>query len=150
VVQGVFLVDVVADRLAAREHPLEARDDPLVGDLLPAAMRLLGSLLPALFVLMTRAEEDGGLRLLGERRPGDARVDAQRVHRAMRLGGEGEGAAPPPREDGALAQRAPRIHDALRVHARARADAVAGGAGAVRAVEREHARLDRRERDAAV
>src|SRR6185369_3162511 len=41
VVQPVVLVDVIADGLAAGEHPLEARDDPLVDDLLSAAMRLL-------------------------------------------------------------------------------------------------------------
>ena len=82
---------------------------------------------------------------------GDVGVDAERLDGARELGRERDRAAPAPREDDAFAQRAPRIaDDALGIDDGARAEAVARGARAVRAVEREHARLDRRQRDAAV
>jgi hypothetical protein len=91
------------------------------------------------------------LRGLGELGEGHVGIDAERGDGALRLAGERERSAAAPGDDRALPQRAPRIgDDALGVDARARADAVAGRAGAVGPVEREHPRLDRRERDAAV
>ncbi len=83
--------------------------------------------------------------------PRHVRVDAQRGDRALQLGGERDAPAASPGEDDALAQRVAGVADAaLGIDDVACAQAVARGARAVRAVEREHARLDRRQRDAAV
>jgi len=54
-----------------------------------------------------------------------------------------------PRADGAVAQRAAALDDELRVELHHAAQAGAGGAGAVRAVEAEGARLDLRQAEAA-
>ena len=82
---------------------------------------------------------DVGVR---RRAPATARVD---------LGRERDGAAAAPRERPRLRAACARIgDDALGIDRGARADAVARRAGAVRAVEREHPRLDGRQRDAAV
>ncbi len=148
--RGLVLVEVFADRLAAREHALEARDDAVVsGDLALGTSGLLG-LVFRRFVVTAGAEKDRVARLLRELGPREIRVGAEGRDGALRLRGERQRAAPAPREDSALAQRAPRLHHALGIDAGARADPVAGRARAVRAVEREHARLDGRQRDAAV
>src|ERR1019366_6501778 len=85
---------------------------------------------------------------LGPRRVG---VDAERAHRSRELGRERHAGAATPREHDAFAERLARVSDAaLGIDDVARAEPVARGARAVRAVEREHPRLDGWQRDAAV
>ena len=97
------------------------------------------------------SEENELLLGLGELRPRRVGVDAERLDRALQFRGERDRAAPSPREHDAFAQRALRVaDDALRIDDGTRAETRARGAGAVRAVEREHARLDRRQRDPAI
>ncbi len=131
---------------AGREARFEAGDDAFVRFLLRAALRLLRAV-----VGRRVAEEDRAALFLGELRPRHVGAHAERFDGARQLGRERDGRATSPREHGPFAQRAAAVgDDALRIDDRARAEAVAHRAGAVRAVEREHARLDRRERDAAV
>src|SRR5262249_20155558 len=158
------------DDLARGEQPLEPRDDALVrgrrlappapapralrrgrrivgeprlrvGPLGRARIRRAGpsGLARALGGLV--AEEDGVADAGGEVAEGYVGVDAEGADGAFGFGGEREGTSPSPGDDGALAQGAPRVgDDALGIDAGAGADAVAGRAGAVRAVEREHPR----------
>ena len=127
------------------EPALEPRDDAVVARA-PAPSCLRG--------LRPLAGRRGCacLRRLGQLRPRHVGVDAERLDRARDLGGERDAS-----RGGPTRARRPRAacargsgDDALGIDRGARAEAVARGARAVRAVEREHARLDRRQRDAAV
>ena len=140
---GVLVVRVLGARVGQRgEALLEPRDDPLVALLLRAPLRPRHRRSPKRMALRCSS---------GSFAHGDVGAHAERLDRARQLGRERHAAAPAPREDDALAQRVARVADAaLGVDDVARAEAVARGARAVRAVEREHARLDGRQRDAAV
>ena len=89
--------------------------------------------------------------LLGELLPGLVEVEAELAGDALEDLLEEGRVAPLPGLDGALAQAQLRVgHDELLVEDHARADAVAARAGAVRVVEREEARRDLGEADAAL
>ena len=89
--------------------------------------------------------------LLRQLRPGRVGIRPEDFDGAGDLGREGDASAAAPREDDAFAEALSRIANAaIGVHDVARAEPVARGASAVRAVEGEHARLDGRKRDAAV
>ncbi len=78
-------------------------------------------------------------------------LDPEGLDGARDLGRQGDAAPPPPREHDPLAKGVASVADApLGVDHVTRAEPVARGARAVGAVEREHARLDRRQRDPAV
>src|SRR5262249_34901142 len=97
------------------------------------------------------AEENGLLRFVGQLAPRRVGIDPERGDRARKLGGETDGCAAYPREDLAFTERAFRIaDDSLGIDDDASAQAVTRGTRAVRSVERKHARLDRRKRDAAI
>src|SRR5690606_25931800 len=136
---GLLLVVEIAG-LVALEKALEAGNDPLVAEPLLLAATLADD-------VVGLAEEDALAHLVVEIAEGRVGVDPEGVDRPVGLGGERQRAASPPGEDGPLAQGARRIgHDAGRIDAAAHPEPAAGGTGPVRAVEREHPRLDRRQR----
>ena len=146
----VEIVEVVPDRGGAVvfEARLEALHD---ADVVLLGCAATAGLAFALAVAAAAAEEERLLGLVGLLVPRLVGIDTKRFDRARELGREGHRSATAPREDDTLAERALRIADhALRIDDRARAETVARRAGAMRSVEGEHPRLDRRERDAAV
>src|ERR1019366_5763252 len=155
---GVFFVGRFDAHVAhGREALLEPRHEPevrrLLGALAPPApdlgLRFGSGLGPR--CAGTKAVEDRLALRLGQLDPGGVGVDAERLDGGRELGRQRHAGAAPPREHDAFAQRLPRVADAaLGIDDVARAEPVARGARAVGAVEREHARLDGRQRDAAV
>ena len=99
------------------EPRLEPRHDADVLLLLPLARAArAGRSSPGLGLapgarLAAVAEQDRLLRVVGELRPRHVGIDAERLDGATQLRGERDRAAPAPREDDALAERALRIAD---------------------------------------
>jgi hypothetical protein len=150
--------------LVLGEAPLEVRDHPLEllleclfytvlldGELeLGAGGRVTGVTRVARIGRAGEAVEDDPARLRRQRVPRRQHVEAELRRQRLELDLVEGRAAPIPRLDRALSQRQLLVrHDQVLVEEQARADAVAGRAGAVRVVEREQPRLHVGEGDAA-
>ncbi len=148
--EGHVLLDPLAllRRVGLPVAALEALDDPLEGEHVRALAAHPVAVLDV-DAVAAGAEEEQVLLLIGEVLPGPFEVDLVPVgdrldHRLVEAR-----AADGPRDERALADRQRRVGDEqVGVDLEHRAEACTAGAGAVRRVEREDARLELGQRDA--